>query len=85
MKSLFEWVREGNPEYVKNKRKEELEAERSGYQEQLDTITMHRGPKGVQRDTRDPEDARLMDRLTGRIADINRELEELEKGPNPKS
>jgi len=78
MKSIFEWVREGNPDYVKNKKKKELEAEMAGFQERLDHLTTMRGEGAIQRDMRDPEDARLIDRLEGDIERVKKELAELE-------
>lgn len=78
MKSPWEWVREGNPDYLKNKRKGELRTQISERQERLDHVTMMRGTGAEQRDMRDPEDARLIDRLTSEIEALKGELQKFE-------
>ena len=77
MKSLFEWIRE-DPDYVKKKRKEELRGQISERQVRLNHLNMMRGPTAVQRDMRDPEDARWIDRLNAEIAPLKEELKKLE-------
>jgi hypothetical protein len=76
---LKEWMFGPNAEQQK---KTELEEKIRSRQAWLDQLTMNRGMGAEQRDMRDPEDARIIDRLTDELAALRSELEKLEQ-PKP--
>jgi hypothetical protein len=78
-KRFSEWMKEGNPEYVKEKKKKGLVEKLADLQSQLDHIDIHRNVQmSSQRDERTPDDARIMDRLKSQIAEVNQQIADLD-------
>lgn len=63
---------------AEQKKKADLEARLASHEQWLASLQMHTGPKSIRRDYGDPEDARIIDRLTGEIAALKDELKKLE-------
>lgn len=75
-------MKEGSPEYVKKKKKVELEAKLAVLREDLKEITIDTGPHAANLAAPDtprvPEDARRRDDLTAQIAALEKEIAELD-------